>query len=274
MEKLKLLYKRSLKIINNIFETDILIYSGAISFYSIFSLIPFLILCLTIFSYFPIEFKEFIEGQLYLLKSPEIERSLTTYINKLEALNLTKSSSIGSIALLLFTSTGLINFLQRCISRIFNEKRGKNIFTMWLFRRFVSSALIMTGIFLAFILLIGSSFINSLFSLDNGFYQFIALTQPFIFLMLTLYIAIQYLPAKSVKVKYAILSSFICSLLFVILNHYFAFYLSHLNYIKLLAETKALIIIMLWIFLHSTIFLASLVLAKTLQDEMELNKIT
>lgn len=269
MDQLKKALNKTKKIFINILETDILIYSGAVSFYSIFSLIPFLILALTLFSYFPMEFKDFIEGQLGLLKSKELESSLLTYINKLEALELTKVNSISSLALLLFTSTGLINFLQRCVNRIFNEKRGKNIVTMWLLRRFVSSALIMTGIFIAFLLIVLSSFINSFLSLDNVFYKFLALTQPFLFLMLTLYIAIQYLPAKSVKVKYALLSAFICSLFFVIVNHYFAFYLSHLNYIKLLAETKALIIIMLWIFLHSTIFLGSLVLAKTLQDEMD-----
>lgn len=268
MINLKREFTRTKKIINNIIDTDIFIYSGAISFFSIFSLIPLLILILTLFSYFPAEFREFVEGQLYLLKSKEMEKSLMTYITKLEALNF-KLSSYGSLAVLLFTSTGLINFLQKCIGRIFNEKRGNNFFTKWLFRRFVSTALVMTGIFIAFVMLIASSFINSLFSFNSTFIKFITLSQPFLFLMFTLYIAIQYLPAKAVKFKYALLSSFLCSILFVVVNHYFAFYLSHLEYIKLLAETKALIIIMIWIFLHSTIFLASLVLAKTLQDEME-----
>jgi len=262
-------YLKDIKeLITLILNSNLTTYSAAISFISLFSLVPLITLIASLVQVIPKNLYNKMIEQIQLINNAELEIALTKMMGNFEESQKIEFSLINLI-ILIVTGTGFINFLQKSIDKITDIKRSKSQIKKWFIRRFISSSIIISFVAMAFILIGFGLILAKIFSTTSLIIKVLSITQPFIFLFICLYISIRYLPATRVNRVSAIISSICCSTLFAFINLSFSIVINNLSFLNHFGQAKALIIILLWVFVHSLIFLSSIIFAFKLDPSIK-----
>ncbi len=253
-------------------EDDIFTHAAALSYYTIFSLPPMLLIILytaTLF-YNEAEVKNVLFSQIGDLVGKEGTQQIITTIENLQIFQPTMWATIMGAGVLIFTSTTVFVTMQNALNKIFRVKpnpEGWGILKMVKDRILSFSLLI--GV--AFILLVSLA-INALIAAFGNYLQqwmgdisivFTLITStilPFIIITLLFATIFKLLPDAKLKWRDVWFGAILTSVLFSIGKYLISFYIGNSNVAGLYDAAGSIMVIMVWVFYASLIFMFGAVL--------------
>ena len=246
----------------NIKELKVLIdnltlYSAAMSFYTIFSLIPVLLLVLSIFSSTPY-FKEFYNRlQDFLISNilpsnhNQMEHYLNTFLN-----NSANMGMIGGIYILV-TSILFFDNYETIISKIFEQQKRN----LWEKIKLYWTMITMFPILFAIAIYISIK-IEFYLKISFGFII------PFLIIWLTFFLAYK-LTLNAKTEKYPFVASFITTSAFFIAKNIFLYYVVfNKTYKSLYGSISILLFLFLWIYINWIIYFSGIYIIKFFENNM------
>jgi membrane protein len=241
------------KIIDNI-----TLYSAALSFYTIFSLIPIILIMLTIFANSPFftefytKLEHFIATNILPTNQEAIQKYLASFLQN--------SSKMGIIGILYILITSILFFdnYETIISKICEQPKRN----LW-----EKIKLYWTMITLFPIMFASAMFLSikvQLFLNINNSNLIEAKIASFIITWLTFLLAYQ-LTLYTPKFKYSLTSSFIVTIIFFISKNAFIYYvISNKTYTTIYGSISILMFTFLWIYINWIIYLSGIYFIKYL----------
>ncbi|NPA11377.1 MAG: YihY family inner membrane protein [Epsilonproteobacteria bacterium] len=229
---------------------NITLYSAALSFYTIFSLVPILLIILSIFSSTPyfeeyyLKFEHFLTSNILPTKQELISEYLKNFLH-----NSSKMGIIGGFYILI-TSILFFDNYETIISKIFNQpKRNlwEKIKLYWtmltLFPLFFSSAIYLSVKFQLY------------------FHSSLSLL-PFLLMWLSFFLAYKLTLINEDTAATAI-SSFFVTVAFFILKAVFVYYLLiNKTYTTIYGSISLFLYLLLWIYINWIIYISGMYLIK------------
>ena len=259
-------YLQALKKTFSLFsKSNALKLSASLSYYTVFSLCPFLIVIISLVGLF--YGQEAVEGKVYAQISGLVGSDAASQIQHI-IINLQKThhtilgSVIGFIVLIIGAS-GVFSEIQSSINYVWEVKDGPNT-KGWL-RLLMNNLLsfsLLAGV--AFILLVSLT-VNALIDVlserlksyfpDYTVYVFYAINIIFIFLVITLLFAIIFrvLPNALIRWRDALTGAAFTAVLFLLGKFLIGLYLGHSSIGATYGATASIVIIMLWVYYSSII---------------------
>lgn len=252
---------------NNLKKEHIHVTAGYLSYVTLMSLVPLIVVMLSVMTAFPIfsEIRELIENFVYQNFIPAsgdvVQEHITGFVS-----NASKMSAIAITALFVLAML-LISAIDKCLNKLWriNEKRRvMTSFSMyWMVLTLgpvlVGSSLVMT------------SYIISLVSL--GDYDFLGLTNiifralPLLASIAAFFILYMVVPNKIIPARFAFAGATLAAILFEIAKKSFAIYVTQLpSYQAIYGALSSIPILFLWVYLSWLVVLIGALLTVSLED--------
>jgi membrane protein len=274
------IFFRNLKKTTSLFsDTNGLTLSASLSYYTVFSIAPFLIVIISLAGIF--YGKQAVEGKVYLQISGLVGNGAAMQIHEIiKIIQNTHHSVLGGVIgfiVLIIGASGVFSEIQNSINFIW-KVNGKISGKGWLnfIRNKLLSFSLLAGV--AFILLV-SLIVNALVDVlseqlkkhfpEYVIYIFYVLNIIVIFLVITILFAIIFkiLPAAIIKWKDAIKGAAFTSVLFLIGKLLIGIYLGNSSVGATYGATTAIFIFMLWVYYSSIILYFGAAFTKILMDD-------
>ncbi len=252
------------------FDDKLSYYSASLSFYTLFSIVPLLIIILSILTHLPIfeSIYKNIEDIIFANIMPTNSKEILTYINSFVK-NSGKLGVVGVIYIL-FTSMMFFKNYDYIVNDIFESKpRG-----FW-----SSLSIYWTLITLTPIMLVLSFYLSMQMQLllnRNSLTSWIEIITilPFTIIWLIFFITYKISANREVSNSSALISSFITSLVWYLAKIGFIFYVIHnKTYLSIYGSLSILLFFFLWIYISWGIFLYGLKFCYILDRDDEINEI-
>ena len=230
---------------------ELTVYSAAMSFYTIFSLIPILLLVLSIFSFtsFFTEFYEKLQNFLISNILPSNQQQIKMYLDTFLA-NSSKMGLIGGIYILV-TSILFFDNYETIISKIFEQEKRD----LWEKIKLYWTMLTLFPVLFALALFLSIK-LELLLKISFGFLI------PFLIIWLTFFLAYK-LTLNSKTIKAPLIISFLVTLLFFIAKNIFLYYvILNKTYKSLYGSISILLFLFLWIYINWLIYLGGIYVIK------------
>ncbi|WP_367390444.1 YihY/virulence factor BrkB family protein [Lewinella sp. LCG006] len=247
-------------------ENALMLRSAALSYYTIFSLPPFLLILLqaTSFFYDQAAIEQTIFRQLSDYFGQQSAAQLSATIDNIGLFDREGWSLMVGIGGMLFTSTTIFVTIQGTMNIIFLAKEASKKMGWWQYvrGRLIGLALLLS---IAFIL-VTTLTLNALITrftayiseyipdLSTAFLYFISLTLPLFLTGLFFAFIFRYLPDRKIDWATARLGATITTILFFIGQYAITFYIGLSNTGNMYEAAGSIMVIMVWIFYASAIF--------------------
>jgi membrane protein len=245
-------------------DDNVLKYSAALAYYTVFSLAPMLIIMITICGV--LFGQEAVEGRVYieikdLVGSPAAIQIQETIKN----LHLTKNSPVAStfsIIVLVIGGTGIFGEMQDSLNKIWGLKIiAKKAWWKLIINRLLSFSLIISLGFVlivslllnALVAIVGNHLNNILSGVGKVFIPIIDNVLSFGITSLLFAIIFKVLPDAKIKWKDITIGAFITAILFTLGKFCIGYYLGRTNLASIYGAAGSVIIIMLWAYYSSVI---------------------
>ena len=253
-----------------LFDDKLSYYSASLSYYTLFSIIPILVIVLSIFTNLPIfdDVYKSIQNLLFENLMPTNSKEVLTYINTFVA-NSGKLGMMGVIYVL-FASMMFFKNYDYIINDIFECER----------RSFWSSiSVYWTLVTLTPIMLVLSFYLSTQLQirldrheLTDGIHLLEIL--PFFIIWSLFFLTYKISANRQVSTRASVISSFIASLVWYIAKSGFIFYVVHnKTYMSIYGSLSTLLFFFLWIYISWAIFLYGLKFCYLLEDDKEIDSI-
>lgn len=248
-------------------EREAFTYAAGLSYYTIFSLPPMLmvIVYFTTIFYERDTIRKTIFGEIGEIVGQDSAAQLAETLDQIGLFQGNWINSAISIGALLFTSTTVFATIQRALNRMFGvqPKPEKAGLLKMLFDRLTSFALLLS---IGFILLVSLT-IDALLDAFSGYLgQFIpelsilitkaaSFTLPIVVISVLFTLLFRYLPDARLEWKDIIVGALLTTLLFGLGRYGISFYIEQSNTTDLYDAASSVMVIMLWVFYASLILL-------------------
>ncbi|MEO5890372.1 MAG: YihY/virulence factor BrkB family protein [Ferruginibacter sp.] len=252
------------KVILEFFDDNVLKYSASLSYYTVFSLAPVIIIIIAICGY--IFGKDAIQGQIYGEIKDLVGSNAAIQIQEtIKNTHLTKNTPVAtlvSIVVLVIGGTAIFGEIQDSLNKIWGLKiKTKKVWWKLIFSRLISFSLIISLGFVLMVSLLLNALIaiigNHLNKLFSGVGKiFIPVIDNLItFLITTLIFAVIFkvLPDAKIKWKDVSVGAFITAVLFTLGKIAIGWYLGRSNVATIFGAAGSVIIIMVWAYYSSVI---------------------
>jgi membrane protein len=256
--------------LSELFSDKLSYYSASLSFYTLFSIIPLLVIILSIFTNLPI-FEDVYTGIQSLLFEnlmPTHSKEILIYINTFVE-NSGKLGMVG-VTYVLFASMMFFKNYDYIVNDIFESKRRgfwRSVTVYW------------TLVTLTPIMLVFSFYLSSQIQLLLDKHEVTAgihLLQilPFFIVWSIFFLTYKISANTEVSNKAGGISSFIASLAWYIAKNGFIFYVLHnKTYLSIYGGLSTLLFFFLWIYISWAIFLHGLKFCHLLEEDVEIEEI-
>ncbi len=236
---------------------EITVYSSAMSFYTIFSLIPIILLVLSIFASSPF-FNEFYEKlQNFLISNilPSNHNQIKEYLDAF-LVNSSKMGLIGGVYII-FTSILFFDNYETIISRIFEQEKRN----FWEKLKLYWTMLTLFPILFALAIYLSVK-LEFFLHLSFGFLV------PFFIMWLTFFLA--YMLTLNIKsIKITLIVSFGVTFLFFVAKNIFLYYvIFNKTYTTIYGSLSILLFLFLWIYINWIIYISGIYVIKYLEKKM------
>ena len=239
----------------NFFSDDLLYYAASLSFYTIFSLVPLLLISITIMANLPLFENFYIEIKQEFLSNiiPSQTEALMNYMNTI----LENGLRVGLIGFfyIVITSIFFFNNYEYIVSQIFNKPKKnfyKTLSTYWIMLTFAP-------ILLALILFLTAKAATNLTPLLSYLNLPFGSLVSFLLTWLMFFILMRISIHFEISFKAVIYSSFFTSLIWFIAQKLFIFYIfTNKTYASLYGSFSSLLFFFLWIYISWIIYLFGL----------------
>ncbi|MCO6476631.1 MAG: YihY/virulence factor BrkB family protein [Phaeodactylibacter sp.] len=248
-------------------QEDVFAHAAALAYYTIFALPPMLmvILLTTTIFYDRSAMRQTIFGEISGLVGKESAQSLASTLDRIGLFEGTWWASAISIAVLVFTSTTVFVTIQNALNRIFDVKpkpKAKGWLKM-LRDRLISFALLLSIAFILIVSLVLTALINTLGDYLSQFIPKVSIilatiaSELFPFLIITALFGMifRYLPDVQIHWKDTIVGALVTSVLFLVGKFLISFYIANSQAANLYEAAGSVMVILLWVFYASIIFL-------------------
>jgi membrane protein len=259
-------------------DDNVLKYSASLSYYTIFSLAPMLIIMISICGV--LFGKEAVEGQVYgeikdLVGSP----AALQIQEMIKNIHLTKESpfaTVFSIIVLVIGGTGIFGEIQDSLNKIWGLKvKSKKVWWKLILNRLLSFSLIISLGFVlivslllnALIVIIGNRLNNILSGVGKIFVPIVDNVLSFGVTALLFAIIFKVLPDAKIKWKDISIGAIITAVLFTSGKFAIGYYLSTSNMATIYGAAGSVIIIMLWVYYSSVILYLGAEFTKVFANE-------
>lgn len=239
-------------------------FSAALSYYTIFSIGPVLIIIISLAGVF--FGREAVQGKIYEQINGLVGNSAAVQIQEIiqniEKSQLSTSGAVFGVIVLLVGATGVFTEIQDSINFIWSIKaKPKKGLLRILVNRLISFSLIIS---IGFLLLV-SLIINALVELlhvrlttifdDASVYIFQGINYVILLLVITTLFTIIFkvLPDATIQLRDALLGAVFTAVLFLIGKFLIGFYLSYSNVDVMYGAAASVILILLWVYYTSII---------------------
>jgi len=248
--------KDFLKKLHNL-SSEITLYSAAMSFYTIFAMVPLILLVLSIFMNTPLFNEFYIKIENFLISNlmPSNEEIIKNYLHQFLQ-NSSKMGFIGGIYILL-SSILFFNNLEEIVSKIFGQQKRnlwEKIQTYWTLLTLIP-ILFSVAIFISLKI--------------QAYLSFSMKILPFLLVWLSFYIFYKIILIEE-KTKSVLITSFLITLIFSISKIIFIYY------IKLSTTTKSLygsfsiiLFLFFWIYINWILVISGIYLIKFLDKKFK-----
>ncbi|MCB0520201.1 MAG: YihY/virulence factor BrkB family protein [Lewinellaceae bacterium] len=248
---------------------DMLSRSAALSYYTIFSLPPMLLIILQIATQFygEVRIKEALFGEIGKLVGREGSMQLMNTINKLDIFAPTWWATIIGIGAVVFTSTTVFVTMQDALNKIFEvrasgQTKGFGILKM-LRDRAISFALLISIAFILMVSLALDALISSFGKYIESTIGDISLVMlvltsillPLAIITLLFALLFKFLPDAKLAWKDTWVGAFITAILFSLGKYLIGFYIGNSSTANLYDAAGSILVIMIWAYYASAIFL-------------------
>jgi membrane protein len=245
----------------NFINDDVIKYSASLSYYTIFSIAPMLIMAISTGSF--LFGRDAIEGNVFHQINSIVGNEAALQIEEmLKHTTLHKNSFMATtIAVIIFIvgATGVFGQIQSTINKIWGLKaKPKKGLIKYLISRVLSFAMVVSIGFLMIVSLLASTLIGILNEklntfLPNTTFIIVMVNNCVALVIISLFFSIifKYLPDSVVKWKDAMVGSFFTSVLFLLGKYIIGLYLSTSTTASVYGAAGSLIIILLWIYYSS-----------------------
>jgi len=241
-------------------SNEITLYSATLSFYTIFSLVPLILIVLTIFSNTPF-FAEFYTKLEHFISSnllPTNADTISVYLKNF----LTNSGKMGIMGgfYILITSILFFDNYETIISKTFNQPKRN----LWEKIKLYWTMLTLFPIMFAAAMYIS---VKLQFFLDKSAYTSwinFAKFAPFLIIWLTFFLSYK-ITLEGEKTKSAFISSLLVSVTFFVSKNIFIYYvLINKTYTTIYGSISLLMFLFLWIYINWVIYISGIYLIKYL----------
>ncbi len=260
-------YDFLLLLIDNFKSERIHVTAGYLSYVTLMSLVPLMVVMLSVMTAFPIfsEIRSLIENFIYQNFVPASGDVVQEYITGFVK-NASKMSAVAITALFVFAML-LISAIDKCLNKLWrvNEKR-RTITSFSMYWMVLTLGPVLVGSSLVI-----SSYIISLASL--GDYDLLGVTDVFVRTLpliasttafLILYMVV---PNKVVPAKFAIAGAVLAAILFEVAKKTFAIYVTQLpSYQAIYGALSSIPILFLWVYLSWLVVLVGALFTVSLED--------
>ena len=256
--------------LSELFNDKLSYYSASLSYYTLFSIIPLLVIVLSIFTNLPLFDDVYKEIQTLLFKNmmPTHSSEILTYINGF----VENSGKLGMVGVIyvLFASMMFFKNYDYIVNDIFECKR----------RSFWSSVTVYwTLVTLSPIMLVLSFYVSTQIQvlldknqLTDGIHVLQIL--PFFIIWSIFFLTYKISANTHVSLKAAGISSFIASLVWYLAKSGFIFYVMHnQTYMSIYGGLSILLFFFLWMYISWAIFLHGLKFCHLLESDEEIDAI-
>jgi len=250
-------------------ETDVLTHSAALSYYTIFSLPPMLLVILKTMTQFysESEVKEAVFGEIGGLVGRDGAQALMGTLDKLNVFQPTWWATALGVGVLVFTATTVFVTMQNALNLIFevkasNAAKGWGILKM-LRDRVISFALIVSMAFILLVSLVVDALITKLSQYLDERWGYISTTMVMLASMLlpvaiiTLLFAMlfKFLPDAKLAWRDTWFGALVTALLFSLGKYLIGFYIGSSSAANVYEAAGSVLVVMLWVYYASAIFL-------------------
>ncbi|ASM38108.1 virulence factor, BrkB family protein [Campylobacter sputorum bv. paraureolyticus LMG 11764] len=262
-QKLKNIYDKIYKTANLVYDKDLMHFSASLSFHTLLSIIPVLLISFSIFTQLPSFDEYYIKIKNFVFSSllPTHQDTVSTYVEQF----LKNSSSLGFIGFgaIIFTSIMFFSDYEYIINKITGAKsRGfwRNVSSYW-----TLITLAPLGLGASFFL---SNKIQSI--LDSNYltdWINILVILPYIIIWAIFCVTYTISINKKIDIKNIIIASFLASLAWDISKIGFVAYaVYNKTYLSIYGSFSVLLFFFVWIYLSWIIFLYGVRICKILDD--------
>ena len=258
------LFKYTKQVLKEFSADDIFKYSASLSYYTVFSIAPLLIIVITTSSLF--FGKEAVQGELYGNLSALIGSVAAIQIQDIiKNTHLTGNNfiaSVISIIILLVASTTIFGEIQDSLNKIWGLRiKAKKVWWKLILTRLLSFSLILSLGLVLLVSVVLNALISSFGDLIDRFFNisstyFIEIADyglGFLVSVLLFSLLFKILPDAKIKWKDVLIGGFVTALFFTIGKFAIGFYLSKSRLASVYGAAGSVIILMLWVYYSSII---------------------
>lgn len=247
-------------------EANVLVRAAALSYYTIFSLPPMLLVILftTTLFYDPQTVRQTIFGELADVIGRESAVELANTVQMVGIFEGKWWTTIVGIGALIFTSTTVFVTIQDALNKLFMVKPKPNSEWLKMLRdRIISFALLLS---IAFILVVSLT-INAIVaglskflvvilpSISVLIIEITTMVLPFVIIAFLFTLIFKYLPDVRLPWKSVVIGGIFTTVLFFIGMYFIKLYISNSNTVNLYQAAGSVMVIMVWVYYASVIFL-------------------
>ena len=258
-------------LLNRVQKEQIHVVAGYLSYVTLMSLVPLIVVMLSVMTAFPIfaDIRVEIEGFVYSNFVPTsgdvVQQYLTGFVN-----NASKMSAVAITFLFLFALL-LISAIDKTFNKLWGVTEKRRVITAFsMYWMVLTLGPVLVGSSLA-----ATSYIVSLVSL--GDYDIFGIANVFlralpVFTSIAAFVILyMVVPNKIVPFRYAIVGALVAALLFELAKKGFAFYVTQLpSYQAIYGALAGIPILFLWVYLSWLVVLIGALVTVSLQDFAEL----
>ncbi len=253
-----------LKIVKKLKDKELAHYASSLSFHTILALIPILLISLSIFTKLP-SFKEHYEKiQNFIFSSliPTQQELISSYLNKF----ISNTGSMGTMGLIFVLYISIMFFFdyEKIISSIFKIKPRslwEAISTYW-------TMLTMMPLGLAISFFISQKAQDFLSQSEYTNSINILIFAPYLIIWFLFFIAYSISVNLKIKKRFALISSFVASLVWYVSKTLFVYYVAYnKTYLSIYGSFSVVMFFFLWIYFSWLIYLYGIKLYKVLDDK-------
>lgn len=263
----KVISQFGLYLFKRINTEQIHVIAGYLSYVTLMSLVPLMVVMLSVMTAFPIfsDIKEAIEGFVYNNFVPTsgdiVQHHLTGFVN-----NASKMSAVAVSFLFLFALL-LISAIDKTFNRIWKVNKSRRVMTAFSMYWMVLTL----GPILVGSSIVATSYIASLVSLGDydilGVANIILRLLPMFASIGAFLILYMVVPNKVIVFRYALTGAITAAILFELAKKGFAFYVTQLpSYQAIYGALGTIPILFLWVYLSWLVTLVGAVITVALQD--------
>lgn len=254
----KMIYTILKESIQGFIDDNAVKLSASLSYYTIFSLPPLLIIVIYFFGIFFGE--EAVRGEIFWQINGWVGKQTAIYIQEIIIhVKLSKNNNLAAIVgviIFVIGASGVFHEMQSSIDSILGLKaKPKNGFLKFVKKRLVSFSMIGSFIFLLLVCLIINTIVDiinknliSLLPQITRFFYLINMSIVFVVIMLLFAVIFKLLPDGKIKWKYIIAGAFCSTFLFMIGKFAISAYIGISNIASIYGAAGSVIIILIWVY--------------------------